>query len=245
MTEEVKAEGAKTEEQLYLEDLAAVCDNRAANYGFISRLYRVEVNKELLKDMCEMAFPAATGNEATDEGNRLLATYLGKVCSNTLTELAIDYVRVFIGNTNELDGAAFPFESVYTSEKRLLMQEARDEVLAIYRANDLDKVADWHEGEDHIALELEFMKILSERTACALREGNEEKAVSLLTTQKNFLGDHLGAWAPMLTVDMRHFAKTDFYKGLSYLTDGFIETDKDFLAEVISVDEETEEEAED
>ena len=30
------------------------------------------------------------------------------------------------------------FESVYTSEKRLLMQEARDEVLAIYRSAGLD-----------------------------------------------------------------------------------------------------------
>ncbi len=143
-------------------------------------------------------------------------------------------MRAFIGNTNELDGAAFPFESVYTSEKRLLMQQARDEVLAIYRAFGIDKDPSWREGEDHIALELEFMGTLCRRTADALRQGDEEAAFNLLETQRNFLGDHVGAWAPLLTVDMRHFAKTDFYRGLACMTDGFLESDGELLADVLT-----------
>jgi TorA maturation chaperone TorD len=62
-------------------------------------------------------------------------------------------VRAFIGHGNNAYSAAYPYESVYTSEKRLMMQDARDEVLAIYRSCHLDKAASWKENEDHIAVE--------------------------------------------------------------------------------------------
>lgn len=236
MTNNIKLTPEEQQTADFRKDLANLCEQRATNYGFLARMYRVEIDPEVLDSLRAMRFPAATGNDTADSGYRLLSSYLGKVWDNTITELAVDYVKTFIGNTNELDGAAFPFESVYTSEKRLLMQEARDEVLAIYRAYGLDKSLIWKEGEDHIALELEFIKILSERTAKALRSGNESNAFTLLTTQKNFLEDHLGAWVPMLTVDMRHFAKTDFYKGLADITDGFLEVDKEFLEDLLSED---------
>ena len=222
------------EEQAFFDDLANLCEQRAATYELLSRLYRKEVDEELLEVLSAMRFPAATGNAQSDRGHRLIASYLSQQWDNTLTELAVDYVRAFIGNTNELDGAAFPFESVYTSEKRLLMQQARDEVLAIYRAFGIDKDPSWREGEDHIALELEFMGTLCRRTADALRQGDEEAAFNLLETQKNFLGDHVGAWAPLLTVDMRHFAKTDFYRGLACMTDGFLESDGELLSDVLT-----------
>ncbi len=234
MTDNIEINSEEQQAADFRKDLADLCDQRAANYGFLARMYRVEADAELLDSLRAMRFPASTGNATADSGYRLLTSYLGKVWDNTVTELAVDYVKTFIGNTNELDGAAFPFESVYTSEKRLLMQEARDEVLAIYRAYGLDKSLTWKEGEDHIALELEFMKILSQRTAEALRADDEDSAFTLLMTQKNFLGDHLGAWAPMLTVDMRHFARTDFYKGLADITDGFLEADGELLDDLLS-----------
>lgn len=54
------------------------------------------------------------------------------------------------------------------------------------------------------------------------------RATALLTTQQNFLEDHLLSWVPMMTADMKRFAKTDLYQGLAYLTDGFLNTDKAF-----------------
>ena len=75
------------------------------------------------------------------------------------------------------------------------------------------------------------------RTADALRKGDEEEAAALLTSQKNFLEDHLLSWVPMMTADMKRFAKTDLYQGLAYLTDGFLNTDKAFLDDVLTEDE--------
>lgn len=244
--DEVRAEvadgaGVPEQDEMTTEELAVLCDQRASQYGLLARLYRVEVDRELLDELCGMRFPAQTGNDDIDRGYRLISTYLGAGHVDTLTELAVDYVRVFLGNGNDTYSAAFPFESVYTSEKRLTMQDARDEVLAIYRANGVGKQESWHEAEDHIACELEFMQVLATRTAQALRAGDEaqagegetaeERVANLLATQRDFLEKHLARWTPMLTADMRTFARTDFYQGLSWLTDGMLATDAALLSE--------------
>ena len=160
------AENTETTEALSAEDRAALIqltEQRADTYGLLSRLYRVEIDQELLDELCGMRFPASTGNKDADEGYRRIATYLSNLWENSLTDLAVDYVRCFIGHGVDAYSAAYPFESVYTSEKRLLMQEARDEVLAIYRSMGLDKQSTWKEGEDHVAVELEFMQIMCQR----------------------------------------------------------------------------------
>ena len=218
-----------------LNDLAVLCAQRSATYGLLARLYRVEVDQELLDELHGMRFPASTGNARVNDGYRKIATYLSNVDERSVTELAVDYTRVFIGYGVDSYSAAFPFESVYTSEKRLKMQEARDEVLAIYRASSLEKVEEFNENEDHLAIELEFMQVLCDRTVRALEESDEDRAASLLLTQRNFCDDHLNAWVPMLVVDIDRLAKTEFYRGLGELTQGFLEEDGAFLAS-ISID---------
>lgn len=227
-----QAAGRETEE-MGTEELTALNRNRAATYGLLSRLCMAEVDEPLLNELHGQLYPVSTGNADIDEGHRLIATALSNIWENTITELAADYLRTFLGHGYSGHSAAYPFESVYSSEKRLLMSSARDEVLALYRAAGLDKKPEWKEGEDHVALELEFMQVLAGRTADALEAGLEGKAISLLRSQKSFLDDHLGAWVPLLADGMRNFAKTDFYRGLSYLLEGFVETDAEFLEEVL------------
>lgn len=184
-----------------------------------------------------MEFPTNTGNEAVDKGYATIRNYLSAPHPGVMTELAVDYARTFIGHGNNGYSAAYPFESVYTSAKRLLMQGARDEVLVIYRSAGIDKKDSWKDGEDHIALELEFMQILAQRTVDALTENNEEEALSLLLRQQSFLEDHLLGWFPMMESDMKKFSKTDFYRGLADLTHGFLETDLELVNELVSEDD--------
>lgn len=219
-----------------LADLAALCDQRSATYGLLARLYRVEVDQELLDRLHAMRFPARTGSDQVDRGYRALATYLSNLDERSVTELAVDYTRVFIGYGVDSYAAAFPFESVYTSEKRLKMQDARDEVLAIYHAGGLEKDPDWPENEDHVAVELEFMQFMCDRAAAALRAGDEGCAAAALATQRNFMEDHLAGWVPLMTTDVRRLAKTAFYQGLADLTDGFLREDEGFLRDVVDED---------
>jgi TorA maturation chaperone TorD len=215
-------------------DLAAILKGRVATYGFLSRLYKEAVDEAFLDEMCSMRFAVNTGDNDMDRGNRLLHSYLCKRWERTLTELAIDYARVFLGNGVNAYSAAYPYESVYTSRKRLLMQDARDEILAVFRAWGVAPSQDWKASEDHIALELEFEQTLGKRALEALNAGDEGEAARLLMASYDFLVDHLIAWYPMLHADIEKFAQTDFYKALAPLTNGFLTVDRELLEELLA-----------
>lgn len=221
------------EPQMTVEDLACLCDERAATYGFLARLYREEVDAELLEQLMATDYPVSSGNASMDAGYYALAKYLSNAWVDPLTKLSIDYTKTFLGSGIDTYSAAYPFESVYTSEKRLLMQDARDEVLAIYRSCGLDKSESWNVGEDHLAVELEFMQVLAARAARALRAGEQEQAFSLLNTQRNFMADHVASWVPVFVNDVRRFSDTLFYQGLADLTQGFLEEDAALLDDLV------------
>lgn len=213
-------------------DLTALMTLRARTYGMLSRLFLKEVDEKTLEELCSMRFPTATGNKDVDEGYRMLFEYLKLSWDDTVRELAIDYVRTFIGHGVNGYSAAYPFESVYTSERRLLMQEARAEVLQTLRENGL-KRGSWTEGEDHVALELEFMQRMSMRAGEALEAGDEDAAIAHLRTQQTFMRDHLLNWLPMLVADMEKFSQTKFYQGLAKLTMGYLEEDSSVVDELL------------
>lgn len=218
-------------------NLIDLMKSRAQAYGMLARLFREEVDLATLRELQAMRFPTATGNTTVDEGYHQLFEYLRRAWEDSVTELAIDYVRTFIGHGVNGYSAAYPYESVYTSERRLLMQEARAEVLATLRENEL-KRGDWNEAEDHIALELEFMQRMALRAAEALADEAEDEAVAYLRTSYEFLENHLLNWVPMLVTDMRLHSKTLFYQGLGQLTLGTIEEDGTVLRELLDSVEE-------
>lgn len=222
-------------------DLVELMNARARSYGMLARLFREEIDLATLRELQKMRFPQATGNAAVDEGYHQLYDYLKRAWDDSVTELAIDYVSTFIGHGVNGYSAAYPYESVYTSERRLLMQEARAEVLATLRENEL-KRGDWNEAEDHIALELEFMQRMALRAAealadgakgAALADGAEGEAVAYLRTSYDFLENHLLNWVPMLVTDMRMHARTLFYQGLGQLTLGALQEDEAVLRELL------------
>lgn len=214
------------------DQLIELMELRARTYGLLSRLFLKEVDAPTLEELQSMRFPTATGNAKVDEGYHLLYDYLRSAWEDSVTELAIDYVRTFIGHGVNGYSAAYPYESVYTSERRLMMQEARAEVLQTLRENHF-KRGNWNEGEDHIALEFEFMQRMSLRTAEYLRAEDEQEAVHDIKTQHEFIQNHLLNWLPLLTADMRMFSHTMFYQGLAQLALGYVEEDGQVLAELL------------
>ncbi len=223
----------QTEEVAEGRELVDFMTRRARTYGLLARIFRVEVDGKFLEELRHLKFPTSTGNEHVDYGYRTMYNYLKGTWEDTLLDLARDYARTFIGHGNNGRSAAYPFESVHTSEKRLLMQDARDEVLAIYRANLLKKGEEWNDCEDHIALELEFMQVMSERTAKALKEGKEDEAVEMLKTQRAFVGQHLANWVPMFVSDIKYFSQTDLYIGAGELLLGFVQTEVEALDDLL------------
>ena len=126
-TTENAALGTDTNDEgvMTAEDLAALCESRSETYSFLARLFREEVDEALLAQLNDTDYPVSSGNGLMDEGYYQIAKYLSNAWVDPLMKLSVDYTRAFLGSGIDTYSAAYPFESVYTSEKRLLMSPRR------------------------------------------------------------------------------------------------------------------------
>lgn len=223
-----------------LKELSHVNRGRSRVYNFLARIYGREVDEASLRlmlkavnELSRLAEEMGEVDERIKHGLKLLVGYLessaGRETKDVLLELAAEYADLFLG-VKEIP--LHPSESVYLSKTHLMYQKQRDEVLKIYRDEGVDKVKEFSEPEDHAALELQFMEYLCERTAEALEKDDVKEAKRLLEVQKKFLDEHALKWMPKLAKDIVENAETDFYKGVAYLTDGFLDLDRKALEEI-------------
>lgn len=206
-----------------------IITNRKIFYNFLGRLYMVEVDDDLFKQLKKMNLPENTGYKEMDEGYSLLKKYLRNHDPDPITDLAVDYARVFLGAGVYEGIVAHPYESVYTSPEHLIMQDARDEVLALYHSKGLDKSDSWDIPEDHIALEFAYMSYLCQETLDAIEKEDVTNVFKLLKEQKEFLEHHLLNWIPDFCKDIEKCSSTDFYNGIAKLTKGYLSMEKELL----------------
>jgi putative dimethyl sulfoxide reductase chaperone len=215
-------------------EITALVSSRGDMYRLLARLYQVEVDAALLAGMSQTDWAVESDEPGIREGYRLLGAYLSQLGPDTVTDLAVDYARLFLGAGLAETGAAFPYESVYTHPDRLIMQDARDQVVQLYRAEGLDKIAEWNVPEDHIALEFEFMAHLCQKACQALATGDRPGASAYLEKQKSFLDQHLCKWIPGLCADIRRNAATDFYRGVALATEGYLHVDQALVDKLVA-----------
>lgn len=192
---------------------------RSGVYGLLARLFEREVDEELLASLRSEGFLADA--LARDEAESSEA--------GLRDALAVDFARLFIVRSRGTKHAAYPFESVYSPARRT-MGDARDDVVACYRAAGLGKSDGWRVSEDHIALELDFMRVLGERAIEALATGDADGAADALKRQRDFLERHLLAWVPAFAEEMGRQAHTSFYRELAGGTVAFLKEDQGRLA---------------
>ncbi|MBQ9067621.1 MAG: molecular chaperone TorD family protein [Eggerthellaceae bacterium] len=200
-------------------------------FSVLSRLLGREVDEELLATLKEGGM-LSSDDEALSGAIGLIEGYLASEGSSKL-DLDRDYAKAFCGAGSTNKDSAYPFESFYTSKERLLMQEARDDALRWYRRFGVQKADDWHDCEDHVGVELEFVVHLIDEWRRAAAEGNEARAAELLLAQRDFERTHLANWLPLFAIDVRRRARTDFYIGLAQLADAYVAQDVATLGELV------------
>jgi anaerobic sulfite reductase subunit A len=126
-----------------------------------------------------------------------------------LDELLWEYTRLFIGPYRL---AAPPWESVYTSPKRLLMQEAHDRVQALYAAVGV-QLGDAGVMPDHVGAELNFMALLGEKMRS---EPGREHWYGELADR--FSAEHLKRWLPAYAADLENASEASLYRELARTT---------------------------
>lgn len=126
-----------------------------------------------------------------------------------MENLLWDYTRLLVGPYRL---PCPPWESVYTSSKRLLLQEASDAVRAAYEEIGLEVGAS-RVLPDHIGIELNFMGVLLEKIE-ADSGGDNSRA----KCAKEFFNAHLQSWVPRFAADMERAAETPLYKAVARST---------------------------
>lgn len=202
------------------EELAVMNAARKGFYEFLASMYKLELTDEQIETLAKQDLPV--DDEFVGAGYATVKEYLRHRDSGTRQELAVDYARVFLGAGMYEQLTAPPYESVYTSAEHLLMQEARDEVLAYYLGEELGLPAENTTPEDHLSFEFQFMAKLIERAQAALEVGDDARYVQLCAKQRAFFDEHLAGWVPRLCADVRAYAQTAFYRGIADITEGFL-----------------------
>ncbi|MCL2892866.1 TorD/DmsD family molecular chaperone [Brenneria tiliae] len=216
-----------------MREYAALITNRENLYRLLGRLYQAEVDKSLLGRMVELGFPAECEEPELSGGYRMLTAYLQNSGPDPLTDLAVDYAAVFLGAGIAEGIVAYPYESVYTSPERLVMQDAWEQVVSLYQAKGLNKAGALDIPEDHIALECEFMATLCRDSGQAVAAQDLPGVSASLREQQRFLAQHLLNWVPAFCADIQKCAQTDFYKAIAGITTGYLRLEQILIEDLI------------
>lgn len=193
--------------------------SRSQMYWLLARLYRLEVEEELLAGLKRVGFPQGEGE--LEAGYARLKSYLDQCGENACEELAVDYASTFLAAGQAKVEAALPYESIYTSEKHIFMQESWEDAVCRYAQKGLGKGETIRDlQEDHLALELEFMANLVEK------DPPEE--------QLDFLKSHLLNWVEAFYEDVNRYAKTEFYKAVAEITVAFLKKEEEWISRLVS-----------
>jgi putative dimethyl sulfoxide reductase chaperone len=190
---------------------------RAQLYHFLSVMFRDEISRGLLEKMRNSAFLTQLLDLQETCSIQELCSGLGKITSylkarsvdEAYQDLRHDYAELFL---NAGRNPAFPYESCYQAREPLVMQ---DPVVAVRKAffdAGVHKSEKYPDLDDHIAVELEFMRYLVEKAA----EGDSQDA------QFDFLSKHLMSWVVDFCAVLNGSAASDFYRGLAEIIMSFL-----------------------
>lgn len=205
--------------------------NRRNLYHFFARFFQKEIDEEFYEQLKHIEFPADREENALTEFQDALLRlneYFEYDAGESLEDLAADYAKTFLSAGNAQGEAAFPYESVYTSPKKIMMQDAWNQVCDIYDAKGIERNQEAGDLlEDHIAMEMEFMAYLCDETS------QFTETLAGLEEQREFLNKHLLNWAPEFCLDIKYHADTEFYRMVGQLTTGFLQLDSFILDKMI------------
>lgn len=204
-------------------------------YRFLSQMLLKELSEEAIDELAKQQWPCDTGNEALDRGYAQVRRFFHFASSDVRGQLAVEYARVFLAAgvfSQDKKLTAVPYESVFTSELHIMMQESRDDVVRRYAADGFVVNPDLHEPEDHLSFELEYLSHMSSRALAALDANDDAALATNVERQIAFIDAHLLNWIGELHDVAAEYAKTTFYTGMLLVAQGALEQSRAYLSDV-------------
>lgn len=193
----------------------AEAEARSHLYGLLARLFRAEVDAELLAELRAPTTAAALRQAGVD-----VEACLGGAADQALLEdLARDYCHLFL--------LTFPpLESVQRGEGQTWGQhtvQVRNEIEDLGLAFGGGR----HLLPDHLATELEVMQHLAGVEAAALAADDPDVAATVQQRQRAFLREHLLRWAPRYLDTVAAHAAQPFYAQVAGLAADFLRAEEE------------------
>ncbi len=126
------------------------------------------------------------------------------------SDLQREYDRLFTHRTTILCPI---YEVEYDKNRAVAQGPILADIAGFYRAFGLEIAV--NERPDHLALELEFMSVLTYKEALALENKLFEQAQICRDAQKKFLEAHLGRWGGIVADTLARASRLEFYKTLA------------------------------
>lgn len=196
---------------------------RSALYRLLS-LACAYPSDDRIRALREEALPAAgIGAGVIDsELGRCLETLASLLSSLPLEELQSQYHRTF-GHVSFADCPAY--ESAFGNANLFQQVQVMADVAGFYRAFGFTVSDSYRERVDHLAVELEFMHVLTYKEAFARVHHGRDKVAICRRGQRRFWRQHLGRWLPAFTRLLGAKAEGGVYLALARLLEAFGEAE--------------------
>lgn len=185
---------------------------------FLSDIMREVPSDERLAFYCEQKafdeFPLGKSSEHAAAGLTHLQTWQDAYPQQGSEPIRRDAMRLFLGPQRPL---ASPWESVHTSIDRLIFQETTLDVRRWYAIYNLESKMLNREPDDHIALEMEFLAVISEQLLASMLSDRSSECTRHEDNRRSFMQEHLGKWYGTWCDLVIENAETPFYKGIGHL----------------------------
>ncbi len=114
------------------------------------------------------------------------------------------------------------------------MQDARDDVVAVYRRYGIEIDPDANVPEDHLGFELTFLGNMADKTADALAAEplDAARVADLIEAQVGFIDGHILNWVDALSEKVDEFSESQFYPSVMKLIKGYVAEHGEALREL-------------
>jgi len=220
-------------------DLKTIHAGREVVYASFSDIFlyqprdkHYEILREVIPPLAEMTKGSTNllMSESIDAMNRFLSS-ISLLSDDKLADFKLEHLQNYTSLFCLNDDVPIA-ESYYTSTEKLMMQEARDQVLEIYRKNKFSYEIESNEPEDHIAIELLFLSYLS----ALLSDENfgNDRYKELLRIHIEFIDTHLLNWIENFISKLTIINISEqFYLPASKFLLGYINEDRAFLQDIL------------
>ena len=201
---------------------------RASYYEVLGALFRREPSAELVQQLADgiqqRILAARNVHPMLGAGWEELDRFLNETPQENLADALTDeYTRLFIGPHGP---AINPYESFYITGR--LLDRPLADVRRFLKATGIEKLEEYSEPEDFLAVELEVMRWLIQKQAAA---ADPEQRNRLVRLQIDFLRDHLLVWAPACGEDIERATGANFYRFAGKIMQAFLMLERNFLRE--------------